>query len=351
LQTRAGGIIAIGVEDPTVGGNLQIAQAPTDISDKRQLSYTSSINALVYPQPPFEIHPYRDDESGRTLLVARVGSSTVGPHEYVGGDESINLPIRRGTGVKSLSLTEIEALQRRRNSSGPESPLRNRSFQKVYLQQSGTGGDFYFGIHVAPITYGPRRIMDPDDNNVCLSIEERTRGQNNIVHVAMTRHESTTDGFWMHTGDAPGQNAQPNLPTGQVEIDSDSQVLIRFAQRETDVLDQYINSFLTAYAIAQEVFYHFRIAPAARFHILAHLNAQAKVERAPQFHEDRVNVELARESFADAFTDTVMVMLRGADQARRRGEIRSLLAQHEDKLSFLKQQLERWLEPADAGAR
>ncbi len=87
-------------------------------------------------------------------------------------------------------------------------------------------------------------------------------------------------------------------------------VFIHLAQRERDVLDQYVGSFLTAYAVAQEMFYQFRLAPAARFHIVAHPNAQAKSEKIVQFHKDYLTVDLARESFADAFTDTVMVMMR-----------------------------------------
>jgi hypothetical protein len=90
----------------------------------------------------------------------------------------------------------------------------------------------------------------------------------------------------------------------------------------------------------------FRVPPAARMHIIAHLTAQAKIEKAPQFHEDYITVDLARESFADAFTNTTMIMLRVAGQSRRRGEIQALLGQHEDKVPFLEQQLERWLSSA-----
>lgn len=350
FANASGGIIVIGVEQPNVGEDLRFAETPTDISDKKQLSYTSSINAWVYPQPPFEMHPYRDEDTGRTLLAVRIGSSTIGPHEYLGAEESTNLPIRRGTETKPLSLTDIEALQRRRDGSVSESPLKNLpggAAGRVFLQQSGHGGDFYFGVHVTPVTYGPRRIMDPDDDSMCLDIEKRTRASHEIVHRAMSHFESTAYSLWMHSGDAPGQNIQPNIPSSQLEIVEDGQILIRLAQRDRDVLDQYINSFLTAYAVAQEVFYHFRLAPAARFHIVAHLNSVATTEKAPQFHEDYLNVDLARDSFADAFTDTVMVIMRSGGQAQRRDEVHSMLGRHEPKLPFLSKQLERWLSGSD----
>jgi predicted HTH transcriptional regulator len=112
LANASGGVIVIGIDNPVVGDVLRFAPVPTNVSDKKQLSYTSSVNAWVYPQPPFEMFPYADEESGNTFLVVRVAASSVGPHEYIGGDES-NLPIRRGTETKTLSLADIEALQRR----------------------------------------------------------------------------------------------------------------------------------------------------------------------------------------------------------------------------------------------
>jgi len=347
MANASGGLIVVGIDNPIVGEDLRFAPVPTDVSDKKQLSYTASVNAWVYPQPPFEVYPFADEESDRTFLVVRVAASNVGPHEYIGGDES-NLPIRRGTETKALSLVDIDALQRRRDTTISESPLPKVPFQKIFLQQSGTGGDFYYGVHVTPLTYGQRRIMDPDDDQVCLDIEKRTRGQHDVVHAAMPNHESTAYGFWMSSGDAPGQNIQPNIPTSQLEILADGQVVIRLVQRERDVLDQYVGSFLTAYAVAQEMFYHFRLAPTARFHVVAHLNAQAKSEKTAQFHEDRFTVDLARESFADAFTDTVMVMMRGAGQAWKRDDVHKLLRDHEAKLPFLKRQLERWLSGTDS---
>jgi hypothetical protein len=348
LANASGGLIVIGIDDPVPGEDLRFPPVPTDVSDRKQVSYTSGVNAWVYPKPEFEIHPYIDANSNRTFLVVRVAASDLGPHEYLGGDES-NLPIRRGTETKTLGLADINALQRRHSDTTiSESPLPKMPFQKVYLQQSGIGGDFYFGVHIRPVTYGRRRVMDPDDDQVCLNIENRTRGQHEMVHAAMPQHESTPYGFWMSSGDAPGQNIQPNIPSTQLEILADGQVLMRFAQRDRDVFDQYINTFLTAYAVAQEMFYHFRLAPAANFHLVAHLNAQAKAEKAPQFHEDYITVDLARESFADAFTETVMVMLRGAGQARKRDDIHALLGQHEDKLPFVEAQLERWLSETDA---
>lgn len=342
MANASGGLIVVGIENPIVGEELTCARVPTDVSDKKQLSYTASVNAWVYPQPPFEVYPFTDEHSGRTFLVVRVAASNVGPHEYIGGDES-NLPIRRGTETKTLTLVDIDALQRRRDMRISESPLPKVAFRKIILQQSGTGGDFYFGIHVTPITYGHRRIMDPSDDRVCLDIEQRTRGDHDVVHAAMPDHESTAYGFWMSSGDATGQNINPNIPTSQLEILADGQVLIRLAQRENNIFDQYVGSFLTAYAVAQEMFFQFRLAPAARFHVVAHLNAQAKSEKVAQFHEDYLAIDLARESFADAFTDTVIVMMRGAGQALKRDDVHLLLGDHEAKLPYLKQQLERWL--------
>jgi hypothetical protein len=347
FANASGGIIVIGIDEPTPGERLHLSPQPVDIGDKKILSYSATINALVYPQPPFEIFGYLDASSGHTLLIVRIGSSSIGPHEYIGGDTN-NLPIRRGTETRSLGLADIEALQRRRDGTPSESPLKHRPFQKVMLIQTGTGGDFYFGVSVTPVVYGPKRVMDPDDDIVCLAIEERTRGNKNIVHPSMMTTESTGEGFWMHTGDAPGFAVQPNVPSAQIEIDSDGLILMRFQQRDGNALDQYINVFLTAYAVAQEMFYHFRLSPYAQFYIVAHLNAEAPHSGAPQFHEDRIEVDLARQSFADAFTNTVMVMFRTAKQPKKRSEVHELLGDHESsKLPLLDGQFERWLSASE----
>ena len=76
---------------------------------------------------------------------------------------------------------------------------------------------------------------------------------------------------------------------------------------------------------------------------MGHLIAQAKSEKVAQCHESYLTIDLARKSFADAFTDTVMVMMRGAGQALKRDDVYVLLGDHEAKLAFLKQQLERCL--------
>jgi hypothetical protein len=53
--------------------------------------------------------------------------------------------------------------------------LTQQRDQRVALIQSGTEGDFYFGIMVDPKIFLPRRILDPDDNQMCYEIEEKTR--------------------------------------------------------------------------------------------------------------------------------------------------------------------------------
>jgi hypothetical protein len=74
--------------------------------------------------------------------------------------------------------------------------LTQQRDQRVALIQSGTEGDFYFGIMVDPKIFLPRRILDPDDNQMCYEIEEKTRGAYLAVHLPLSKRETLTDGVW-----------------------------------------------------------------------------------------------------------------------------------------------------------
>jgi hypothetical protein len=116
------------------------------------------------------------------------------------------------------------------------------------------GGDFYFGAHVQPTTVGAHRLMNPEDDQVCFAIEKLTRGPHDEMHSALEMFERTEDGIWMHSGDRPGQNQQPNIPSAQLEVISSGDILLRFQERERDTFEQYFNSFLTIYAVSKRYF-------------------------------------------------------------------------------------------------
>jgi hypothetical protein len=282
---------------------------------------------------------YMDVAGLQSFLVVRIAQSAVGPTEYLGADER-NLPVRDGTQTRVLRLSEIEALQARGDSSTSTSPLTQRG-QRVPLIPSATGGDFFFGFVAHPKIYQPLRIMDPADNEMCYAIEERTRGVNQTVHVALERRETLADGVWMHD-DPPEQTNPPTPAPNQLEIDSDGHVLVRFTERGPDLLEEYFRTLLTGYAVAQEVFYRFGIAPQAELRVIAHLSGQARSAKVAQYLDHRVEVDLSREHFADAFTTTLMIMFRSAGDARSRLDIRDMLEGASRRLPLAEELHDRW---------
>jgi hypothetical protein len=86
----------------------------------------------------------------------------------------------------------------------------------------------------------------------------------------------------------------------------------------------------------------------ASFHVVAHLSALAREFGAPQYTEQRFDVDLSRDSFASAFTDVVFRMLRLANNPKPRPEVHEMLGAHAaGKLPHLGKLLERWLSGDD----
>ncbi len=111
LANSAGGLVVLGVTDFKRGGVL----VGVDVTPVAIDSLTAAISAMTYPPVELEAHTLRDS-NGTTLVAIHVPRSRRGPHEQLAQDAH-RFPARRGAHVKSLTLTELEQLQREASQS------------------------------------------------------------------------------------------------------------------------------------------------------------------------------------------------------------------------------------------
>jgi Putative DNA-binding domain len=344
MANADGGLIAIGIDEPKGNAPLSVFGA-VDTSDESRAALIAAMNARVYPPPPIELHPY--EKSGSSFLIVRVGRSVVAPHEYIPADKP-NLPIKRGNITDRLTLSEIDALRARSRNSRSESPLGQR-YDWVTLQQVGTGPDFMIGIVITPTAYAPRRrVMDSDDDALCELVATNTSGRNGDVHRNLIQ-EVLPDGCWLHTPlpEQPVQPMPPPQPEEQIEIASDGKVIVKFLESDSwkrDFRKKYLDVLVVGYVASQRIYRGFGIAPRARAHIVMRLSAYAKAVEFAQGFDDVFDIDLATQTFADAFLATTMRMYRVAKLPTRREEIRTMLQSYVDNAIPIADELQaKWL--------
>ena len=343
-----GGLIVVGIRDPVEGHPLSFGPKPVT-DDKERLRVLASINSRVYPPLPLEVMGYMADDGSHGVLVIRVGYSIAAPHEYMVSDKP-NFPVRRGAATDRLSLGEMEILRLRRTNETNESPLWRKMLPHLSLQpgQSQAG---YIGLSIIPRVYSKqRRIMDATDDILIAQLSEDTRGRNDRLHGEMAP-EALPDSIYLRTkswkrplGAILGQEYQP--PEDEIEIFSDGDIHIRHSQSEFDANWQFVDVLVFGYAVAQVIMYQFGLRPEVRVHVIARFDerrGKATVP-VPDAYEDWFDIELARDTFADAFCDTVMRLYRAANLSPTREGIREKLQSFSDSVLPLGDDLRpRWL--------
>ena len=329
-----GGLMVIGIKDPVEGKPLEFG-VPVKTDDAERLRISAQINSRVYPALALEIFGYRSVDGTKAIMVVRIPRSDAAPHEYTEHDKKHNLPVRRGASTRRLTLAEIEVLRLRRSGVSNESPIRPKANSLVNLQPMNDR-DGFVGLSVRPVTYSPkRRIMDVVDDHLCHAVSESTRGPNDAIHGEMQLKSSadsnvlTTKGWTPHQGAVMSSGYGPDYlgPPEHMEIFSDGDVIIRISQTAEDPFKQFVYALLTGYAAAQQVLYSFSLPPEARFHLISRFDARRSdfPGHLPEAYEDRLDVNLSSETFADAFLNTVMRLFRAGDGSSKRDVVRKIL--------------------------
>jgi Putative DNA-binding domain len=347
-----GGLIVVGIKDPVEGHPLEFGPPPkTD--DNERLRVMALINSRVYPALALDVMGYRSVDNTNAVLVIRIGFSTMAPHEYTGGPEFHNLPVRRGTATSRLTLAEIEMLRLRRTEGFNKSPITPKR-QPYFGIQPGHHKDGYVGLFVRPRFYlAKRRIMDGADDRLCSKIAADTCGERSRIHSEMELRglpdsNVLTIKQWQkrHYSRSPtGSMIYYEGPPEQMEIFSDGDIFIRMSQKDGDVSTQFNHVLLFGYAVAQEIFYRFALRPEAHFHVIARFDDRRLdgVTPATDAYEDSFDVELATQGFSDAFFDTVVRFHRTGDGSVDRDTIREVLDGYSYVLPLGDELRPRWL--------
>jgi hypothetical protein len=344
MANADGGIIAIGIVEPNETSPMHVS-GKVDISDAMKAGLTQSIHATVYPPIPLTIQGFADGTN--SFLIIRIGRTFLGPHEYIKSDDS-NLPVKRGSTTGQLSLAEINTLTERRSNIVSQSPY-GEPFRKVYLQHEGVNPDFIFGMSIRPVFFAQeRRIMDDDDDALCRSVAARTLG---IDGGHLHQEFSATillDSVWLHTPEHTEQGPSGrSAPDQQIELCADGTVLIRFRQQDESamaLLTQYQRLLSTGYVAVQTIYQGFGLSPSVNMHVILRLSAAAQTSEIAQDHDDTFAVNLATQSFADAFLSTTMLMYRSKGRSINRKSVHDELQRFVDTCVPIADELQRsWL--------
>lgn len=338
-----GGLIIVGIKDPEEGKPLEFGPPPAT-DDKERLRVTASINSRVYPALPLDVMGYRSEDGKRAVLVIRIGFSLAAPHEYTGADNH-NLPVRRGPLTDRLRLAEIHILQLRRTGEIVESPIWRKMLPHVNIMPTSGA---YIGIALSPRTYiAGRRIMDATDDILIDDLSEETRGPNDRFHGEMTL-KGLADSIYLRSASwEPHTGATTDYvpPADEMEIFSDGDIIIRHSQSDRDARWQFHETMLLGYTFAQVIYYHFALRPELRVHVIARFDERRDKTSMPltDAYEDYFDIDLARDTFADAFLDTTMRLHRASNLTSTREAMRDTLQSYSDGFPLGDELRPRWL--------
>lgn len=119
MANAHGGIIVLGVKDPRHGRQIVGVEA----DDRKVDAFSNGLSALTQPPVEVEVRLLRGSE--KSLVALAIPRSRRGPHEQLVSDAH-RFPVRRGATTKSLTLSELEQLQREATFSTRSIPLQER---------------------------------------------------------------------------------------------------------------------------------------------------------------------------------------------------------------------------------
>ena len=135
LANADGGIIAIGVDQPTKTAPLKV-YGQIDTSDSARASLIAGINARIYPPPPLEIYAYHNAAS--SFIVLRVGP-VWWPLMSTSQATITICPVKRANLTGRLTLGEIDALRSRSQNVYSKSPLGDRQDRVTWRSRTRAG--------------------------------------------------------------------------------------------------------------------------------------------------------------------------------------------------------------------
>ena len=318
MANADGGILAIGFTDPAdAEGVLVPSGGVVDISNDSLTGWYSAIHARVHPPMSLEIRGYELPDHVQFLII-RISTNHYAPHELVARDGERSLPVRRGSTTSRLTLAEINALIAQRNGSPPKSWLAGK--QPLFPIRPGLQDAKFFGVRFTPAAaMRERRILSRNDTLAIGQIITAVVGHNlspALQPVSSREWEGYFDINPRRPAPAGGFMFDFSLPTRVIHVRADGEVtvVVKIANEPIayNYFDEWLKVLLAAHLTAHEVFHYLRVGPRGGVEVGISL-AATRLQTTPIMpaqYEDWFAIDFSDQTFADAFTRTVMLCLR-----------------------------------------
>lgn len=208
------------------------------------------------------------------------------------------------------------------------SPLGEKGWPVVSLQPQQINPDSIFGLHILPKRYARTRYtLDTSDDEALRTVERRSRGLNGVLHGPLELKSGHVDGVVFSSGVTSRRPGESIIPSEQIVVDSDGEIVIRFSQNDERPIFQFLALLATGYVFARAAFSQFGIALVARCFIVIRLDARREKDRPtlPSQFEDSFEIDFGN-SFETEFTDVAMRLLRASAANAPRNEIADMLS-------------------------
>jgi hypothetical protein len=236
-----GGVVLVGYEDPKHGKK---PFPGVDGSSAKMDALMSSIQSLTSPA----VHCYMrsfEGPNGHVVVAISVPRTENGPHEYIGGDKP-NLPVRRGKSNKSLSLSEIVALQRR-TSMRPALPLED-GYPIISINMlSGT----FWGVEFQPEEWPETPFVFHHDDDLAVQNLWRSYDWKPVPKL------------WLNGIELAVAEAEPSIGAA---VQTNGMVAVKWSTAHRQWM-WFVGMLEQAYDFASMVFHHLKIAPRAVMYV------------------------------------------------------------------------------------
>ena len=227
---------------------------------------------------------------------------------------------------------------RKRSVAEPElldllkSPLDPKPPPLVSLQRNPQEGNGFFGLHIQPLSYpNLRRVLDAEDDKAIERAEILSRGLSPL-HGPLTALP-TLNGVLLSGAETTPEiiGSPPPRPLEQIQLDSDGEIIIRFAQNDNVSMFQFLALLGTGYVLSKELYPHLDIQSQARFVVSLHLDARRNSSigpKFPPFFQETAFVDFHK-TFPQNLEGISLQLFRASGVSSSKAEVLAMLEQFE----------------------
>jgi hypothetical protein len=206
------------------------------------------------------------------------------------------------------------------------SPLDPKPYPIVSLENASTNPDFVVGAQIWPYSYSvTRRILDADDIAELGRIVDRALSVLGASYKLVAEPHASGALFTSPRPIGRRADGAPMQADTQIFIYSDGEMTIRLAQSDQSPFEQIEGLLLIAYRLICAVFSLFGLEQRANVRLRLNLDARRNAFKPIISGSYDGAVEIQTDSFSDAFTDLVLMLLGASGQTAKRKDVQEML--------------------------